>query len=84
MKKKLWISIIAGVAAVAAAAIAVAAVIRKKTKSIAQELDFEPDDDYFDPIDDEEEASEEEDEGEVVETEISTSAEEEPMEVPEE
>ena len=59
MKKGFWISLIAGIAAVAAVAVAVAALIRRKTNAIAQELDFEPDDDYFDPADDEDEFEEE-------------------------
>ncbi len=87
MKKGFWISLIAGVAAVAAAAVAIAALIRRKTDAIAQELDFEPDDDYFDPADEEEEieeAVEEEPAEEVVpEADVATSAYEEPMDIPE-
>jgi flagellar basal body-associated protein FliL len=88
MKKSFWISLIAGIAAVAAAAIAIAALVRRKTEAIAQELDFEPDDDYFEVADDEEESDEgygedcyscESEE----EEEVSTSVEEEPIEIPE-
>ena len=85
MKKSFWISLIAGVAAVAAVAVAIAALIRRKTEAIAQELDFEPDDDYFDISDEQEEDEGEElsDElGEEVEEEISTSSHEEPIDVP--
>lgn len=89
MKKSFWISLVAGIAAVAAAAIAIAALVRKKTESIAQELDFEPDDDYFE-IPDEEDECDNCDEccysGESEETadeEVSTSVEEEPIEIPE-
>ncbi|HIT80349.1 MAG TPA: hypothetical protein IAC40_08745 [Candidatus Faecivivens stercorigallinarum] len=85
MKKSFWISLIAGVAAVAAVAVAIAALIRRKTEAIAQELDFEPDDDYFDLSDEQEEDEGEElsDElGEEVEEEISTSSHEEPIDVP--
>ena len=55
MKKSVWISLIAAVAAIAAAAIAIAALVRRKTSAIAQELDFEPDDEYYDPEEDEDE-----------------------------
>lgn len=85
MKKSFWISLIAGVAAVAAVAVAIAALIRRKTEAIAQELDFEPDDDYFDLSDEQEEdeGAELSDElGEEVEEEISTSSHEEPIDVP--
>ena len=57
MKKGFWISLIAGVAAVAAVAVAIAALIRRKTDAIAQELDFEPDDNYFDLSDEDEDLS---------------------------
>lgn len=80
MKKGFWISLIAGVAAVAAVAVAIAALIRRKTDAIAQELDFEPDD-YFDLSDEEEEAAEEAAEMEL-EEEVSTSSHEEPIDVP--
>lgn len=94
MKKGFWISLVAGIAAVAAAAIAIAALVRRKTESIAQELDFEPDDDYFEIADEEggcescEECcysgdSQEEAAEEAVKEEISTSVEEEPIEIPE-
>ena len=80
MKKGFWISLIAGVAAVAAVAVAIAALIRRKTDAIAQELDFEPDDNYFDLSDEDEDAEEA---GEIEpEEEISTSAHEEPIDVP--
>ena len=85
MKKSFWISLIAGVAAVAAVAVAIAALIRRKTEAIAQELDFERDDDYFDLSGEQEEDEGEElsDElGEEVEEEISTSSHEEPIDVP--
>lgn len=94
MKKSFWISLVAGIAAVAAAAVAIAALVRRKTESIAQELDFEPDDDYFEIADEEEECencdeccysgdSEEEAAEDVVNEEVSTSIEEEPIEIPE-
>ena len=93
MKKGFWISLIAGIAAVAAVAVAVAALIRRKTNAIAQELDFEPDDDYFDPADNEDEFEEEAEEAaeeaekEASETDaaadVATSAHEEPMDIPE-
>lgn len=94
MKKSFWISLVAGIAAVAAAAVAIAALVRRKTESIAQELDFEPDDDYFE-IAEEEEAcdsceeccysggSEETAAEDIADEEISTSIEEEPIEIPE-
>lgn len=85
MKKSFWISLIAGVAAVAAVAVAIAALIRRKTEAIAQELDFEPDDDYFDLSDEQEEDEGEalsDELGEEVEEEISTSSHEEPIDVP--
>ena len=83
MKKSVWISLIAAVAALAAAAVAIAALVRRKTNAIAQELDFEPDDDYYDP--------EEEDEDlcgscegcpDAEEADVATSAHEEPMDIP--
>ena len=37
---------------------AIAALIRRKTDAIAQELDFEPDDNYFDLSDEDEDAEE--------------------------
>ena len=59
---------------------AIAALIRRKTDAIAQELDFEPDDNYFDLSDEDEDAEEA---GEIEpEEEISTSAHEEPIDVP--
>ena len=80
MKKGFWISLIAGVAAVAAVAVAIAALIRRKTDAIAQDLDFEPDANYFDLSDEDEDAEEA---GEIEpEEEISTSAHEEPIDVP--
>lgn len=81
MKKGFWISLIAGVAAVAAVAVAIAALIRGKTDAIAQELDFEPDDNYFDLSDEDEDTEEAAVEMEP-EEEISTSAHEEPIDVP--
>lgn len=84
MKKGFWISLIAGVAAVAAVAVAIAALIRRKTDAIAQELDFEPDDNYFDLSDEEDEDEQmmEEPAAAEPEEEISTSAHEEPIDVP--
>jgi len=82
MKKGFWISLIAGTAAVAGAAVAVAALIRNKTEMIAEELDFEPDDDYFEiPYEETEEVAEEITEA-AEEGEIAVSTEEEPIEVP--
>ncbi len=85
MKKGFWISLIAGVAAVSAVAVAIAALIRRKTEAIAQELDFEPDDDYFDLSDEDEDEEGEEVPPETepeMEEEISTSSHEEPIDVP--
>lgn len=46
MKKGIWISIIAAVAAVAAAAIAVAAYIKRKSATLSDHLDYDPEE-YF-------------------------------------
>ena len=84
MKKSVWISLIAAVAAIAAAAIAIAALVRRKTSAIAQELDFEPDDEYYDPEEDEDEDLCGSCEGcpDPEEADVATSAQEEPMEIP--
>ena len=82
MKKSVWISLIAAVAAVAAAAIAIAALVRRKTNAIAQELDFEPDDEYYDSDEDEDICGSCEGCGDVEEADVATSAHEEPMEIP--
>ena len=52
MKKGIWVSIIAGAAAVAAASVAVAAFIKRKSEALSDQLDYDPEE-YFD--DDEEE-----------------------------
>ena len=46
MKKNWWLCLIAGVALIAAAAVAVALFVRKKSKALAEHLDYDPDD-YF-------------------------------------
>ena len=46
MKKNVWIAIIAGAAAVVAGAVAVAAYVRKKSRALAEHLDYDPDE-YF-------------------------------------
>ena len=46
MKKRFWVSLLAGTAAVAAAAVAVTAFIRKKSKALSEHLDYDPDE-YF-------------------------------------
>ena len=82
MKKSVWISLIAAIAAVAAAAIAIAALVRRKTNAIAQELDFEPDDDYYDEDEDEDLCGGCEGCPDTEEADVATSAHEEPMEIP--
>ena len=54
MKKGVWVSILAGVAAIAAAAVAVTVFIRKKSKALSEHLDYDPDEYFEDEEDDEE------------------------------
>lgn len=51
MKKGIWVSVIAGVAAVAAASVAVAAFIKRKSEALSDQLDYDPEE-YFDADDD--------------------------------
>lgn len=46
MKKKIWVSIIAGAAAIAAAAVAIAAFIKRKSEALSDHLDYDPEE-YF-------------------------------------
>ena len=46
MKKGLWVSVIAGAAAVAAASVAVAAFIKRKSEALSDQLDYDPEE-YF-------------------------------------
>ena len=46
MKKGIWLSVIAGAAAVAAASVAVAAFIKRKSEALSDQLDYDPDE-YF-------------------------------------
>ena len=46
MKKGIWVSIIAGAAAVAAASVAVAAFIKRKSEALSDQLDYDPEE-YF-------------------------------------
>ena len=55
MKKGVWVSIFAAVAAVAAAAVAVTAFIKRKSEALADHLDYDPDA-YFES-DEEDDAS---------------------------
>ena len=50
MKKNWWICLLAGVAVIAAAAVAVVVFIRKKSKALAEHLDYDPDE-YFEDED---------------------------------
>jgi len=51
MKKGIWVSIIAGVAAVAAAGVAVAAFIKRKSEALSDHLDYDPEE-YFEAEED--------------------------------
>ena len=48
MKKGVWLSVIAGAAAVAGAAVAVSAFLKKKSRALSDQLDYEPEDDFED------------------------------------
>ncbi|MBR6790793.1 MAG: hypothetical protein IKM31_08025 [Oscillospiraceae bacterium] len=72
MKKGIWLSIIAGAAAVAAASVAAAAFIKRKSEALSDQLDYDPDE-YF----------EGEEEEVIVEITEDEPAEEAPAEEPE-
>lgn len=57
MKKGIWVSIIAAVAAVAAAGVAVAAFIKRKSETLSDHLDYDPEE-YFEADDQDEEGEE--------------------------
>lgn len=57
MKKGIWVSIIAGVAAVAAAGVAVAAFIKRKSEALSDHLDYDPEE-YFEADEDSAEEAE--------------------------
>jgi hypothetical protein len=48
MKKSVWLSVIAGTAAVVGAAVAVTAYLKKKSRALSDHLDYDPDEDGFD------------------------------------
>ena len=50
MKKGIWVSVIAGAAAVAAAAVAVGAFLKRKSEALSDHLDYDPEE-YFEADD---------------------------------